>query len=166
MFNLSSRVSRWLFFTAAFSVAIIRPSWAQTPPPGRSAFGQPAGAGVFQRSCATCHTAQGVDLGGRVAPPVASLKAMAPEKIYAAMVNGGKMQAQASSLTDRDKRDLAEFLAGRRMADATSSNTQKMTNACASNPPLADRLDASPAWNGWGPDSNNARFQTAAMAGL
>jgi mono/diheme cytochrome c family protein len=95
MFNLSSRVSQCLFFIAAFTVAVARPSLAQTPPPGRSAFGQPAGAGVFQRNCASCHTAQGVDLGGRVAPPVASLKAMAPEKIYAAMVNGGKMQAQA-----------------------------------------------------------------------
>jgi len=90
---------------------------------------------------------------------------MAPEKIYEAMSKGGKMQVQAAALTDRDKRNVAEFLAGRSIADASSAPPQ-MTNACASNPALSARLDAGPAWNGWGPDLDNARFQTAAMAGL
>ena len=43
---------------------------------------------------------------------------MAPEKIYEAMSSGGKMQAQATALTDRDKRNVAEFLTGRSIADA------------------------------------------------
>ena len=41
-----------------------------------------------------------------------------------------------------------------------------MTNACSSNPALPARLTDRPAWNGWSPDGNNARFQTADMAGL
>jgi len=104
-------------------------------------------------------------MNGRVAPPLATLKAMAPEKIYEAMSAGGKMQVQASALTDRDKRDVAEFLTGRSVAGASSESVQ-MTNACPSNPALPARLDASPAWNGWGPEPDNARFQTAARAGL
>jgi polyvinyl alcohol dehydrogenase (cytochrome) len=150
-----------------FGWAVLFTVSAQTSAPGRpAAFGPPPGAGLFQKNCASCHTAQGVDLGGRVAPALPLLKAMAPEKIYEAMANGGKMQAQASALTDRDKRNVAAFLAGRSVTDADSAKPPKMTNPCSSNPPLAGRLDASPSWNGWGPDPDNARFQTAAMAGL
>ena len=58
-------------------------------------------------------------MNGHVAPTLASLKAMAPEKIYEAISSGGKMQTQASALTDRDKRNVAEFLTGRNLADAT-----------------------------------------------
>jgi polyvinyl alcohol dehydrogenase (cytochrome) len=150
------------------AVAIASYAIAQTPPPG--IFGQPAGAPLFRSNCGSCHTAQGLELGGRIAPPLASLKSMSPEKIYEAMNTGGKMQEQASRLTDRDKRNVTEFLAGRRV-DAKglgdkSAGAPQMSNACSTNPPLAARLDASPAWNGWSPDVNNARFQTAALAGL
>src|SRR5258708_29292105 len=40
-----------------------------------------------------------------------------------------------------------------------------MPNTCAGNPPITS-LSASPAWNGWGADSSNARFQTAQAAGI
>jgi polyvinyl alcohol dehydrogenase (cytochrome) len=142
-------------------VLLAREAGAQTPP----GFGAPPGAGLFQKHCGSCHTAQGVDLGGRVAPSLSSLKAMAPQKIYEAMSGGGKMQAQASALTDRDKRNVAQFLTGRSAADA-ESGAPKMTHPCSANPPLASRLTASPAWNGWGPDVDNARFQSAAAARL
>jgi polyvinyl alcohol dehydrogenase (cytochrome) len=39
-----------------------------------------------------------------------------------------------------------------------------LTNACLANPTLA-KLDASPAWSGWG-GAGNARFQTKSAAGL
>jgi polyvinyl alcohol dehydrogenase (cytochrome) len=112
-----------------------------------------------------CHTAQGAEIGGRVAPALASLKAMTPEKIYQAMAADGKMQAQATMLTDRDKRSLAEFLAGRRMA-ADSEDTVKMTNPCPANGWLPLRIDSVSSWNGWGPAVDNARFQSAAAARL
>jgi polyvinyl alcohol dehydrogenase (cytochrome) len=39
-----------------------------------------------------------------------------------------------------------------------------MTNRCPTNPPLPE-LTGAPSWNGWG-GANNARFQSAAFAGL
>lgn len=135
-----------------------------TAPP-RPALGRPLGATLFQKDCASCHTADGKEINGHIAPSLPALKAMAPEKIYGAMTNGGKMQAQASALTDRDKRGLAEFLAGRGILETETENA-KMANLCASNPALPSRIDAGPAWNGWSPGINNARFQTTAQAGL
>jgi polyvinyl alcohol dehydrogenase (cytochrome) len=133
---------------------------AHAQPPG---FGQPPGAGLFQQNCARCHTAQGVEMDGRTAPVLPALKAMAAEKVYQAMVNGGKMQPQAAALTDRDKRNVAEFLTGKKIAEGESP---KLSNACASNPALPARLDSSPAWNGWSPEPDNSRFQNAARAKL
>jgi polyvinyl alcohol dehydrogenase (cytochrome) len=159
------RSSIWTLILGVALGTCAQPSWAQTAVPTRPAIGPRPGSGLFQKNCSTCHTAQGVDLGGRVAPSLPSLKAMAPEKIYEAMSKGGKMEVQAAALTDRDKRDVAEFLADRRIADASSTPPQ-MSNRCASNPALPARLDAVPAWNGWGPGLDNARFQSAAMAGL
>jgi polyvinyl alcohol dehydrogenase (cytochrome) len=158
-----------VFVRLALLAAVTTLAMAQTPTPGgladgRPAFFQPPGAALFQRSCASCHTPQGVEMGGRIAPTLSSLKAMSPEKIHEALSAGGKMETQATSFTDSDKRNIAEFLAGRRIAGTESA--QKMANTCTSNRPLASRLDASPSWNGWGPELNNARFQTAAMAGL
>src|SRR5712691_2129720 len=144
--------------TVALMLAVL--AAAQTPP----GFGQPPGAGLFQQNCARCHAAQGLEMDGRTAPTLASLRALGPEKLYEAMVNGGKMQTQATALTDRDKRNVAEFLAAKRIAE--SGAEQQMTNQCASNPTLNSRLDFTPAWNGWGPEANNARFQTAAIAKL
>ena len=139
-------------------------AFGQQAPRG-GGFGPPLAATLFQKNCSMCHTAQGAEIGGRVAPALASLKAMTPEKIYQAMDSGGKMQAQAFMLTERDKRGLAEFLAGRRMA-ADSPDAVKMTNSCPSNAPLPERIDSVPSWNGWGPAADNARFQSAAAAGL
>jgi len=155
-----------LLAAIAFTVGSERANCQKNPSsaPPRPAFGQGLGATLFRRHCAACHTAAGLEINGHVAPSRPSLKALAPEKIYEAMSAGGKMQAQAAALTDRDKRGVAEFLAGRAIADR--SETVKMAGACASNPALPSRLDASPAWNGWGPDIDNARFQNAALAGL
>ena len=153
---------------ALLCVGAGQPSWAQSNSSGRPAgdrppIGPPPGATLFQTHCAQCHSEQGLELNGRTAPPLASLKAMAPEKIYQAVSAGGKMQAQAAGLTDRDKRDLAAFLTGRGIHE---DEPAKMTNACSSNPALPTRLDASPSWNGWSPSVDNARFQTSSMAGL
>lgn len=49
-------------------------------------------------------------------------------------------------------------------AGVTEGPLKELANACAANPGLG-RLDAAPAWSGWG-GPNNARFQTQAAAGL
>src|SRR5262245_38604110 len=141
---------------------------AQAPPQGRGggrgfSFGPPSGAQLFQTSCARCHTAEGVDVGGRTGPTVSALNALPPERIYQAITTGS-MAVHAASMPDKQKRDLTEFVARRPFLDIEGTGVAKMTNRCTSNPPLAD-LAATPAWNGWG-GANNARFQTAAAAGL
>jgi polyvinyl alcohol dehydrogenase (cytochrome) len=141
---------------------------AQAPPQGRGggrgfSFGPPSGAQLFQTSCATCHGTEGLEVGGRTAPPLSTLNALPPERIYQA-ITSGSMAVHASSMPDKQKRDLTEFVARRPFLDIEGTGTAKMSNRCATNPPLGD-LSTSAAWTGWG-GANNARTQTAAGAGL
>ena len=141
---------------------------AQAPPQGRGggrgfSFGPPSGAQLFQTSCATCHGAEGLDVGGRTAPPLSTLNALPPERIYQA-ITSGSMAVHASSMPDKQKRDLTEFVARRPFLDIEGTGTAKMSNRCPTNPPLGD-LSTTAAWNGWG-GTNNARTQTVAGAGL
>lgn len=45
------------------------------------------------------------------------------------------------------------------------AGAQTAPNSCATNPPLAD-LASAPAWNGWGADLSNSRYQPARVAEL
>src|SRR5215475_6254807 len=65
-----------------------------------------AGSTIFGNACGGCH--------GKIetAPSPAMLKRLTPEKIYEALTTGD-MKNQAASLTDRQKRDIAEWIGGR-----------------------------------------------------
>jgi polyvinyl alcohol dehydrogenase (cytochrome) len=119
---------------------------------------------LFQKNCASCHTAEGLEMNGRIAPAIAALNATAPERIFEAL-STGKMKDQAESLTNREKRDLSEYLARRPIPQPAAADVRKMANPCSSNPSLMD-LAAVPSWSGWGAGGNNARFQTERSAGL
>src|SRR4030095_16003667 len=99
---------------ALLVMAVLFAGQQQTPPPPGAGglFGPPRGMALFQNSCASCHTAEGVTIAGRITPTLPALKAISPERIYEALLSG-KMKDQAAKLTDRQKRDVAEFLAGR-----------------------------------------------------
>ena len=88
---------------------------------------------------------------------------MTPERILEVMTTGS-MRSAAASLSDQDKRLIAEWVAGRKIDTDLVGAAEKMPNACASHP--AVRESNAPAWNGWGVDYRNSRFQTAAAAGL
>ena len=89
---------------------------------------------------------------------------MTPERIYAALA-GGIMKTQGQDLSDDQKRTLALFMSGRPMGSIQMGDAKNMPNQCASNPPLTDPA-AGPAWNGWGVDASNSRYQPAKAAGL
>jgi polyvinyl alcohol dehydrogenase (cytochrome) len=89
---------------------------------------------------------------------------MSPEKIYDALVSG-LMQTQAQDLSDAQKRIVAEFMSGRPLGSARQGDAQAMPNRCAGNPRLSDPARGA-AWNGWGVDLSNTRFQPANAAGL
>ena len=100
-----------------------------------------------------------------IARPLPSvLKQMTPERIYLDP-HPGDMVKISQGLTDQQKRDIAEWVGGRKLGAAESGDAKKMTNVCASNPPIRD-LTSKPSWNGWSADLSNTRFQPAKAANL
>src|SRR5215470_17436417 len=112
---------------------------------------------IYQQNCGTCHD-------GQKAPSITDLQQNSPERVYEALTTG-KMKDQAASISDVQKRQIAEFLAARPMGSDEAGDIKKMTNPCPANPPMADPA-AGPGWNGWSNSDRNTRFQTAAGAGL
>lgn len=123
------------------------------------------GEEVFGKACATCHA--GAHPANR-APNEKTLEEMTPEAIYAA-VTTGVMAPAAKSLTDKQKRDLAEYLGGRPLDLSRSGSAAEMKNRCASNPaydPNAFTRQNNPwrGWIDWGNGLGNARFQPTTSA--
>ena len=127
-----------------------------------SAFAQSESAGVNQyfNNCASCHES---NEPGHQAPSTAVLKRMTPERILEVMTTGS-MRTAAAAVSDADKRLIAEWVAGRKLDTDLVGAIEKMPNMCATHVPV--RESNSPAWNGWGVDYRNSRFQSAAAAGL
>ena len=111
---------------------------------------------LFQQNCGTCHGKEG-------SLSISVLQEYSPERLYESLTIG-KMKEQAASLTDVQKRTIAEFLAAR-PSRTEAGDMKNMTNRCASNAAMTDPASG-PAWNGWGAGTGNARFQTASAAGL
>jgi polyvinyl alcohol dehydrogenase (cytochrome) len=124
------------------------------PWPQRSKLGMEAGFGLFKENCATCHGNPNVQ---PPAPDPATLRQLTPEAIYASLTTG-TMKFQGQRLTNEAKRRIAEALGGRPLGAASLGDAKDMPNVCADNPPLSDPA-REPAWNGWGVDSANTRFQ-------
>ena len=142
----------WAVFAFA-AVFLTAAGSAQGPPPGGRGGGfggppVPPGQAAYDRSCANCHSE--ADSG---APTRNDLRAMTPEAILNALVNG-KMQRQGSALTDADRRAVSEFLAGRSIGDTTTST---VASKCTSSPAMSDP-SRGPSWNGWGNGTTNARY--------
>ncbi len=116
--------------------------------------------GIFQRNCMACHDNPNV----LRAPSVAALRQMSAEAIYAALASG-PMAVQGQKLSEEEKRRVAEALSGETLGLGDAGDAKSMPNRCASNPPLSDPSDG-PAWNGWGVDEFNTRFQEEKGAGI
>ncbi len=122
--------------------------------------GTESGFAVFQQRCMGCHGNPNVER----APSPAAIREMTPEHIYEALTTGA-MKGQGASLSDDQKRMVATFMSGRPLGSLQEGDAKSMPNQCASNPPMADPA-SEPAWNGWGNDLSNTRFQPAKAAGL
>jgi polyvinyl alcohol dehydrogenase (cytochrome) len=140
------------------------PTPAQQPP--AAAAGQPGGTpgtesglAAFQTRCSVCHNnpVQG-------APTASAIREMTPERIYDSLVSGS-MKMPAEGLSDIQKQRVAEFMSGRPLGSATVGDARKMPNQCRGNPTLSNPANG-PAWNGWGADSGNTRFQSSQNASL
>lgn len=127
---------------------------------GRRGTTEGAGSTIFGNYCETCHGNPKVDS----APPPAILKQMTPERIYQALTVGD-MVKMAEGLTDQQKKDIAEWVGGRKLGATENGDARKMSNVCANHPPITS-LTGSANWNGWGADGSNMRMQSAKAAGL
>jgi polyvinyl alcohol dehydrogenase (cytochrome) len=121
-----------------------------------TALGQPTGQALFDQRCASCHV---TPAPGSRAPTLEQLRASTPEAILAAITTGG-MATMATGLSDADRRLVATHVAGRAFGAAASADAASMPNQCRA-APLGNPLSG-PAWNGWGVDLANTRFQPAA----
>jgi polyvinyl alcohol dehydrogenase (cytochrome) len=132
-----------------------------------NAFAQPSSQMIrqFEERCATCHRNAGVDraIGAAQAPEVAILQRMSPEAVYRVLMNS-PIPVHTQNLDDNMKRAFAEFLGGRKLG-GDAGDAKVMQGRCQSNVPLPD-FSKAPAWNGWGVDATNARFQSAQASGL
>jgi polyvinyl alcohol dehydrogenase (cytochrome) len=115
---------------------------------------------LFESRCAQCH---GGNAAAMRAPDRAMLGQMAPERILAALTTGS-MVPNATGISDRQKRSLAELISGRPLGSSASGQGAAMTNQCQARP--AFNAAVGPRWSGWGADLMNSRSQTAEAAGL
>jgi len=123
---------------------------------------------MFDQNCASCHEV-GSTANSAKAPDRKAISKLTTEAIYASLTTGS-MKDRAQSLTDLQKRRLAEFLGGLRKLGAVEAGVEtgsaaRMPNRCPDNPPLGD-ISSSPSWNGWSTDGTNTRFQSSANAGI
>ena len=116
---------------------------------------------TFARHCTACH---GNPNAGQQAPDPATLEQLTPEAIYAAL-STGVMRIQGQKLTDEERQRVAEFLSGRPLGSSEAGDAKVLPNRCSIK--LAfDSPPATSAWNGWGVDVRNTRFQPGTQAGL
>src|SRR5581483_10452180 len=149
---MNMKMKFWISAIFALAVVGTTPALAQ----GQS---ESTGTHLFNDHCATCHGNPQVER----APSPATLKQMAPEHVYEVLTNGS-MKAMAAGLTDQEKREIAEYLGGRKIDTRDIGAAKNMPNVCSANSPVHD-LNG-PAWNGWGVDNSNSRFQSAEGAKL
>ena len=112
------------------------------------------GASIYKADCAMCHDNPAVTR----APSPEAMRRMSPENILKSL-ESGLMKEQGAKLALEERRAIAEFLAAR----AIGTEPAAVTGMCVSTSPFS--LTGA-AWNGWGVDLANSRFQPAAAARL
>lgn len=111
------------------------------------------GFGIFQRVCLSCHGKPEY----KEAPSPATLRSYTPERLYQALTTG-PMKAVGDSLTDVERRLVAQAIAGRLLGTSSQGDAEHMAHRCSGNEPLAPP-DRQPQWWSWGNSERNTRFQ-------
>jgi polyvinyl alcohol dehydrogenase (cytochrome) len=119
----------------------------------------PSGAALYAKHCAMCH-----DKSGETRAPARSVLASLTVERILSVMTAGTMKAQAAGLSASDRMTLASFLSskhGSADAGAPPAGAGQCTGTAPFTIPEGDR-----AWNGWGADLGNSRFQPVSVAGL
>jgi polyvinyl alcohol dehydrogenase (cytochrome) len=118
------------------------------------------GFGIFQLRCLSCHGNPAYEQ----APSPAALRDFSPERIYDALTSG-VMKSVGDTLSETERRLVAESVSGRLLGSSAQSDARNMVNQCPARAP-AVAPGTAPAWNGWGADLQNSRYQAATQARL
>jgi polyvinyl alcohol dehydrogenase (cytochrome) len=158
--QLSTRAP-WAIITTIFvllgaSILFAPSLFSQSP-----STGAPTGAQLFAQHCAMCHVNSSA---GQRAPDLSVLRKLPPEEIVNALTIGS-MSGQAQGLSEAEKRMIAEAISTQPAGTVAGGDAKAMSNPCPSNPPFADPSSGA-AWNGWGVDTANTRFQKVRGAGI
>lgn len=119
----------------------------------------PDGAALYQSQCASCH-----DAGAARAPDRDAFRQMSPARVLNAM-EAGAMISMATGRSALERRAIAEFVTGQSLANPLDTNPPSQA-MCAGAPGDFSNPLSGPAWNGWGANLSNTRYQDAAAAGL
>jgi len=117
------------------------------------------GPALYKQLCATCH-----DKGVGRAPTRDVLQAMTPERVLTAM-ESGPMLSMAAGRTGVERRDIAEFVTGKKFSAALETTPSPKAMCRPSPGEFANPLNG-PMWNGWGVNTQNTRMQDRTNAGL
>jgi polyvinyl alcohol dehydrogenase (cytochrome) len=117
------------------------------------------GEALYTEHCATCHAG-----GADRAPSLDQLRTMSPDRILEAL-EFGSMVSMTHGRTTAERRATAEFASGRRFG--TPFTIAPLPKAMCPSPVAAFSVEPSaPAWNGFGQNASNTRFQDAPAAGI
>ena len=111
------------------------------------------GSSLYDRTCASCHNG-----GNDRAPGRDALRSMSADRVLAAMETG-PMISMAVRLTTADRRAIAEFVSGKPIGQPLVTKPSANAMCVASKASFAL---AGASWTGWGENTNNTRFQSAA----
>ena len=103
-------------------------------------------AAIYNQHCAMCH-----ENPATRAPGVASLRAMSPSFVVNALTSG-VMQGMGAALSPGQRIALAEYLTGKKLSEEVA-----MAGRCEGT--TAAFSLAGPAYNGWGANPENWRYQ-------
>ena len=119
------------------------------------------GAALYKTYCAICHEGPTADAQ---APSREAMKRMSAEQLLESLEKGS-MRARVAERSRAQRRALAEYVSEKHLA-ADSNGLIPKSAFCNSTPTPAANPLAGPAWNGWGHDITNTRFQSTAAAGM
>jgi polyvinyl alcohol dehydrogenase (cytochrome) len=119
------------------------------------------GAVLYRTYCAICHEGPGADAQ---APNRDVIKRMSAEQILQSLETGS-MRVRAAERSRAQRRALAAYVSEKPLA-ADSTGLIPKSAFCSGTPAAPPNPLAGPAWNGWGHSITNARFQSAAAAGI
>ena len=108
----------------------------------------PDGEALYKQRCGICHDGK---VQGRT-PARDEIAGRTPELIYKAMFEGA-MMAQSAGLSAEEGRAIARYLTGKEFSTTVAAKV----GMCSGTPAPVRITDA--AWNGWGNDLANTRYQ-------